>query len=242
MFCLVSFEGPDDYARVGGLAAHVTGLASELSAAGFETHLFYFGDPRLPAVQRVVNGHLTLHRWAQWLSATAPGGVYELEDARRWELATPLPAYLLEHLVRPLVRAQFTPVILATEWQTLEFLQVLDRLLRSEGLRSKVVLAWDIAAPSLERITWSAVPKDVRLVSHDPEVLRAGMAAARSVFPLNEGADGVLMALLGQGAQSAKPDQPSRAIRAEGNPWRVHHDRARGRSPRLARDPGLRPV
>ena len=107
------------------------------------------------------------------------------------------------------MRAQFTPVILATEWQTLEFLQVLDRLLRSEGLRRKVVLAWDIAAPSLERFSWSAVPEDVRLVSHDPEVLRAGLAAALPVLPLNEGADGVLTALLGKSAQSAKSDQPS---------------------------------
>src|SRR5688572_9891425 len=47
-FHLLSFEGPDEYARAGGIASRITGLSEALAAAGFETHLWFVGDPHLP--------------------------------------------------------------------------------------------------------------------------------------------------------------------------------------------------
>ena len=44
-FHLLSFEGPDEYARAGGIASRITGLSEALAAAGFETHLWCVGDP-----------------------------------------------------------------------------------------------------------------------------------------------------------------------------------------------------
>lgn len=198
LLCLVSFEGPDDYARVGGLAERISSVTDELAEAGYETHLVYFGDPRLPAVQRL-DGHLTLHRWAQQLSARHPCGVYEAEDERRAALAASLPGYLMENMIRPLVRARFTPVILATEWQTLEFMQALDRLLEAEELRPMVVLAWELAAPSLGRFDWSRVPHGIELLSRDREVILAGADAGRVVVHIGEGAEALLKALMGDG-------------------------------------------
>ena len=44
-FHLLSFEGPDPYARAGGLASRVTGLSQQLAALGHETDLWFVGDP-----------------------------------------------------------------------------------------------------------------------------------------------------------------------------------------------------
>ena len=51
---ILSFEGPDAYARAGGLATRVTGLAAALAAAGCDTHLWFIGDPALPGHEPVV--------------------------------------------------------------------------------------------------------------------------------------------------------------------------------------------
>ena len=51
-FHIVSFEGPDAYSRAGGLATRVEGLAETLAALGFETHLWFIGDP--DANQRLI--------------------------------------------------------------------------------------------------------------------------------------------------------------------------------------------
>jgi hypothetical protein len=211
-FDIVSFEGPDDYARVGDLAARVTSLAGGLAERGYETHLYFFGDPRLAGAERIGNGHLTLHRWAQWLSATLPGGVYDGEAPRCRELAATLPRQLVEHQIGPLIRARFTPVVLAMEWQGLEFLRSLDGLLREERLRQSVVLAWELAAPSLPRVAWSEVPQGVRMVSRDPVVVNAAAAAGSTVLPLADGVEGLLIAVLGPGAQaiSWRDRRPSR--------------------------------
>src|SRR4030095_12731509 len=64
-FHVLSFEGPDGYARIGGLESRVGGIWHALVSAGHETHLWFVGDPGL-------SGHedregLHLHRWCQWL-------------------------------------------------------------------------------------------------------------------------------------------------------------------------------
>ena len=44
-FHILSFEGPDAYARAGGIASRVTDLTEALVTAGFETHLWSVGEP-----------------------------------------------------------------------------------------------------------------------------------------------------------------------------------------------------
>ena len=42
-FHILSFEGPDGYARAGGIASRITGLSEALAEAGLETHLWFVG-------------------------------------------------------------------------------------------------------------------------------------------------------------------------------------------------------
>ena len=102
-FHVLSFEGPDDYARAGGLASRISGLTDALGAAGFETHLWFVGDPDLPGIEH--RGRLTLHRWCQWVSHFHRGGVYDGEEAKRRDFASSLPPFLAQRWVLPRVRA-----------------------------------------------------------------------------------------------------------------------------------------
>ena len=88
---ILSFEGPDTYARAGGLATRVTGLAAALAAAGCETHLWFIGDPALPGHE--TRGRLRLHRWCQWISRYHPAGVYDGEEGKHADYAASLPPF-----------------------------------------------------------------------------------------------------------------------------------------------------
>jgi len=150
---LVSFEGPDPYARAGGLGVRVTGLAHTLADLGFETHLFFIGDPHLPAEE--TRGRLTLHRWAQWISAYHPLGVYDGEEGKRRDLADSLPQYLLDRLIVPAVAAGRIPIVLSEEWQAAEFACLLSDLTAAKGIRDRTVLVWNANNPySFDRIDW----------------------------------------------------------------------------------------
>src|SRR5262245_38065655 len=113
-FHLLSFEGPDAYARAGGIASRIGGLAENLAEAGFETHLWFVGAPELPGHEQ--RGRLFLHRWCQWISRYHPGGVYDGEDGKQDEYARSLPPYLLEHILRPQLDSGAGAVVLAEEW------------------------------------------------------------------------------------------------------------------------------
>jgi hypothetical protein len=92
-FHILSFEGPDAYSRAGGIATRITGLAHALAGAGHDTHLWFVGDPTLPAREEL--GRLTLHRWCQWISRYHPAGVYDGEDGKLRDYAASLPPFLL---------------------------------------------------------------------------------------------------------------------------------------------------
>lgn len=79
-FHLLSFEGPDPYSRAGGLATRVDGLARGLVSLGFETHLWFVGDPDRPGHEE--RGGVQMHRWCRWLSRFHPHGVYDGEEAK----------------------------------------------------------------------------------------------------------------------------------------------------------------
>ena len=69
VFVLLSFEGPDVYSQVGGLGVREKGLSRTLAQLGYETHLFFCGDPDLPGVEIHEHGRLHYRRWCQWISA-----------------------------------------------------------------------------------------------------------------------------------------------------------------------------
>src|SRR4051812_46118568 len=88
-FHLLSFEGPDPYARAGGIASRITGLAQALAASGLTTHLWFIGAPALPGHE--VCDQLQLHRGGQWISRYHPAGVYDGEEEKCADYAASLP-------------------------------------------------------------------------------------------------------------------------------------------------------
>lgn len=153
-FHLLSFEGPDPYARAGGIASRVSGLAGALADGGFDTHLWFIGDPGLPGHE--TQGRLTLHRWCQWISAYHPGGVYDGEEGKQADYAASLPPFLIHDVLRPgLAHPGRRAVILAEEWQTVNAVLHLDWLLRRLGLRDRVDIFWNANNTfGFDRIDW----------------------------------------------------------------------------------------
>jgi glycosyltransferase involved in cell wall biosynthesis len=152
-FHILSFEGPDSYSRAGGLATRVEGLAEALAGHGFDTHLWFIGDPDLPG--RETRGRLHLHRWAQWVSQHHPGGVYDGEMGKESEFATSLPPYLMREVLLPCVRNGGRAVVLAEEWQSVHGVLHLHGLLERAGVREKAVMFWNANNTfGFERIPW----------------------------------------------------------------------------------------
>jgi len=153
-FHVLSFEGPDGYSRAGGLATRVEGLTETLAALGFETHLWFIGDPEQPGHE--TRGGLHLHRWAQWLSRHHPGGVYDGELPKGTEYARTLPTYLMPRFLLPHFRQGGHAVILAEEWQTTDAVLHLDWLLRAAGVRERASILWNANNTfGFERIQWN---------------------------------------------------------------------------------------
>src|SRR5262245_6574046 len=151
-FHLLSFEGPDGSSRAGGIASRIEGLARTLARLGFETHLWFVGDPLLPGDES--SGSLHLHRWCQWISRYYPGGVYDGEEAKRNDLVSSLPPYLFQVLEGRFAGRH--TVILAEEWQTADAVLHLDWLLRRRGLRERVSILWNANNIfGFERIDWT---------------------------------------------------------------------------------------
>jgi glycosyltransferase involved in cell wall biosynthesis len=152
-FHVLSFEGPDPYSRAGGLATRVEGLTDTLAALGFETHLWFIGDPDLPGHE--VHGSLHLHRWAQWLSRHHPGGVYDGDLPKSTEYARTLPQHLVSEFLLAQSRRDDHAVILAEEWQTADAVLHLDWLMRNAGIRERASILWNANNTfGFERIRW----------------------------------------------------------------------------------------
>ena len=153
-FHVLSFEGPDPYARAGGIATRVTGLTQALADAELETHLWFVGEPDSP-------GHETregvqLHRWCQWISRYHPAGVYDGEEAKERDYAASLPPFLMrEEFAAHLMRGG-QAVVLAEEWHTVHAVLHLDWLLRSAGVRDRVAIFWNANNTfCFDRIDWN---------------------------------------------------------------------------------------
>jgi glycosyltransferase involved in cell wall biosynthesis len=152
-FHVLSFEGPDAYARAGGIATRVSGLAQALAETNLATHLWFIGDPDLPGHE--TRGRLHLHRWCQWISRYHPAGVYAGEQGKRLDYARSLPPFLLREALWSHLQQGGRAVILAEEWHTVDAVLHLDWLLRLAGVRKQVTLFWNANNTfGFDRLDW----------------------------------------------------------------------------------------
>jgi hypothetical protein len=152
-FHVLSFEGPDAYAQAGGIASRITGLTQALAVAGFETHLWFIGDPELPGHES--RGQLKLQRWCQWISRYHPGGVYAGEALKQDNYAASLPPFLLHAGMLAHLQRGGRAAVLAEEWHTVHAVLHLDWLLRCAGVRQQVTIFWNANNTfGFDRIDW----------------------------------------------------------------------------------------
>src|SRR5690349_17247610 len=155
VFIVLSFEGPDVYARAGGLGVRVTELSRALADNGYPVHVVFVGDPDLPGHESLVDGRLTLHRWCQWISAFHPEGVYSGEEGKWRDFSTSTVDFVVDHLVAPAVRDGKRVVVLSEEWHTAEALCRIGDRLWETGLRRHAVLLWNANnTMGFDRIDW----------------------------------------------------------------------------------------
>jgi len=140
---VLSFEGPDIYSMAGGLGVRVTELSRALANDGFETHLFFIGDPTRAGHEVAENERWHLHRWCQWLSAQHTAGVYDGESEKIDDWSRSLPSHLIDTIIRPAAQAGKCCVILAEEWHTASSVINLHHLLRWSGLRERCIMYWN---------------------------------------------------------------------------------------------------
>ncbi len=154
-FILLCFEGPDVYSQAGGLGVRVKELSRALADRGYETHLFFVGDPSLPAVESGVDGRLTLHRWGQWISRYHPIGVYSGEEDKIADINRSLPIALVKEYIRPAAQRGETVVVLGEEWHMAAAMGILSDALDYAGLRDRCLLVWNANNHfGFDRINW----------------------------------------------------------------------------------------
>jgi glycosyltransferase involved in cell wall biosynthesis len=138
---MVSFEGPDQYSQAGGLGVRAKEVCRAFAACGFRTSLYFVGDPYKPH-EEVVDG-LRLVRICQSVSRHHPAGVYDGEHAKIEAMWEELPPLLTDGSVRPAAAEGRVVAIMCEEWQTADFVEMLDRRLRTLGLRERCVILWN---------------------------------------------------------------------------------------------------
>lgn len=157
-FVILSFEGPDRYSRAGGLGTRISDLSQTLARLGFETHLFFIGDPAMPGREKRENGRLVLHRWCQWISRHHPGGVYDGEEGKLNDWERSVPAWLETELLAPRLAAGSPVVLMAEEWQTAGCVIDLHHRLVRRGWQDRVHLLWNANNTyGFDRIDWQGL-------------------------------------------------------------------------------------
>jgi glycosyltransferase involved in cell wall biosynthesis len=143
VFVILSFEGPDRYSLAGGLGVRVTNLSQTLSHAGFQTHLFFVGDPKKQGEELDTAGKMNLHRWCQWISEYYPNGVYQGENDKVNDFNQSIPPFIIDRIVKPALVESKLVVILSEEWHTAEAVCRLNEQLRGQRLEDRVVTFWN---------------------------------------------------------------------------------------------------
>jgi glycosyltransferase involved in cell wall biosynthesis len=166
VFVLLSFEGPDPYSQAGGLGVRVKGLSRSLAHMGYETHLYFCGDPDLPGEESLEAGKLHYHRWCQWISAQHRGGVYDGEEGKIRDWNASLPQSLIDEVIVPAVAAGKNPVLLGEEWHTSWSMGLISNSLYIRGLRDRVVMMWNANNTfGFNRIDWASLTSATTLTT-----------------------------------------------------------------------------
>ncbi len=155
VFVVLSFEGPDAYSQAGGLGVRVKGLTRSLARLGYETHLYFCGDPDLPGEETHEGGRLRYRRWCQWISAQHRGGVYDGEEGKVRDWNSSLPPSLIENVMVPAAAAGRHVVLMGEEWHTSWSMNLISDSLYYRGLRDRVVMLWNANNTfGFHRIAW----------------------------------------------------------------------------------------
>jgi glycosyltransferase involved in cell wall biosynthesis len=158
VFALLSFEGPDLYSLAGGLGVRERGLSRSLARMGYETHLYFCGDPDLPGEETQEGGKLHYHRWCQWISAQHRGGVYDGEEGKIRDWNVSLPPSLIDNVIAPAAAAGKNVVVLGEEWHTSWSMGLISNSLYIRGLRDRVVMLWNANNTfGFNRIDWGSL-------------------------------------------------------------------------------------
>lgn len=139
---ILSFEGPDRYASIGGLGTRVTQLARALGAAGHDVQLLFVGDPHATPVESGDPG-VTLRRWSQWVSSQFPRNCYDGETAKIHDWESSVPGWIVDELVVPAHARDERVLVISEEWQTANVAIAIDRLARDRGVRGALSLMWN---------------------------------------------------------------------------------------------------
>ncbi|HEV7446760.1 MAG TPA: hypothetical protein VGO18_29600, partial [Steroidobacteraceae bacterium] len=166
VFVLLSFEGPDQYSQAGGLGVRVKGLSRSLARMGYDTHLYFCGDPDLPGEEIQEAGRLHYHRWCQWISSQHRGGVYDGEEGKIRDWNASLPASLIDNVITPATVAGKNVVVLGEEWHTSWSMGLISNTLYVRGLRDRVVMMWNANNTfGFNRIDWNSLTLSATLTT-----------------------------------------------------------------------------
>jgi len=166
VFVLLSFEGPDQYSQAGGLGVRVKGLSRSLARMGYDTHLYFCGDPDLPGEEIQEAGRLHYHRWCQWISAQHRAGVYDGEEGKIRDWNASLPASLIDNVIAPATVAGKNVVVLGEEWHTSWSMGLISNALYVRGLRDRVVMMWNANNTfGFNRIDWNSLTLSTTLTT-----------------------------------------------------------------------------
>jgi glycosyltransferase involved in cell wall biosynthesis len=166
VFALLSFEGPDPYSLAGGLGVREKGLSRSLAHMGYDTHLYFCGDPDLPGEETQEAGKLHYHRWCQWISAQHRGGVYDGEEGKIRDWNASLPQSLIDNVIAPAAVAGKNVVVLGEEWHTSWSMGLISNSLYIRGLRDRVVMLWNANNTfGFNRIDWASLTSATTLTT-----------------------------------------------------------------------------
>jgi glycosyltransferase involved in cell wall biosynthesis len=139
---ILSFEGPDRYAMVGGLGVRVSELGTALDDAGTRIDLIFVGDPHLDPVESRGTS-FTLRRWCQWISVHHPLGVYDGEWGKMEDYRHSVPSFVLDEMLRPAAARGERVLVMAEDWHVVPAVLTLDRIAREAGLRDALTILWN---------------------------------------------------------------------------------------------------
>src|SRR5919204_4144091 len=134
---IVSFEGPDRFSTVGGLATRVTDLVPALTSRGYDVTHVFIGDPALEPDERRDGARLV--RWGQWISRQHPRDVYDGEWGKWRDLSENVPQWLFENVVAP----EGQSILLFEDWQTAEAASRTAELAYVRGASRRSVALWN---------------------------------------------------------------------------------------------------